>query len=55
MFESVVCEHMPKTATARRYVGQKKSIFSRQWVSRETGNRIFIWYGLMRRVDLDRL
>ena len=56
MYESVVCDHMPKIATARNkatnwnkggMLGKKKvSIFSRKWVGRETGNRIFVGVAL---------
>ena len=50
MYESVVYEHMPKTATARKEatnwkkrgkLGKKNSIFSRKWVGRETETEYF--------------
>ena len=62
MFESVVCEHMPKTATARnkattdleqrRFAGQKNYFFSREWVGRETGNRNYFWCGRLKEIFL---
>ena len=56
MCEPVVCEHIPKTATARNkatITGRKEvcwpkkfSIFSRKWAGRVTGNMIFFGVAL---------
>ena len=57
MCESVVCEHIPKTATARnkainwnkgKYWAKKNTLFfSRRWVNKGTENRTFFWSRLI--------